>query len=182
MDPPPERLLQSVWQHQRLHRDVLTTTVGRPLRVLHPGFCNFEAGPDFQRAVIKIGSDDPISGDVEVDSRASDWRAHGHHTNPAFTRVILHAIWNGPAKTSLPTVRLQPHCDTPIKELAIWQTSEPPFPAEFAGQCRAPLAELNSDVQDNLLLQAAIVRLRAKAESLNRISRHHGRDVALWHG
>ena len=70
MDPPPERLLQSVWQHQRLHRDVLTTTVGRPLRVLHPGFCNFEAGPDFQRAVIKIGSDDPISGDVEVDSRA----------------------------------------------------------------------------------------------------------------
>ena len=36
--PPPEKLLQSVWQHQRLQRDRLKTADGRSLRVLHPGF------------------------------------------------------------------------------------------------------------------------------------------------
>ena len=36
--PPPEALMQTIWQHQRLQRDALTTVDGRPVRVLHPGF------------------------------------------------------------------------------------------------------------------------------------------------
>ncbi len=77
-DTPPERLLQTVWQHQRLRREALQTTDGRPVRVLHPGFWNHEAGPDFHRAVVQIGDASPSSGDVEVDPTAADWRAHGH--------------------------------------------------------------------------------------------------------
>ena len=41
---PPERLLQSIWRHQRLRRDLLRTLDGEPVRVLHPGFWNREAG------------------------------------------------------------------------------------------------------------------------------------------
>ena len=37
-DSPPERLLQAIWQHQRLRRDQLKTLDGQPVRVLHPGF------------------------------------------------------------------------------------------------------------------------------------------------
>ena len=37
---PPERLLQSIWLHQRLRREELQTLDGQPLRVLHPGFWN----------------------------------------------------------------------------------------------------------------------------------------------
>src|SRR3974390_3926155 len=37
-ESPPERLLQAVWQNQRLLRDRLSTLDGRPVRVLHPGF------------------------------------------------------------------------------------------------------------------------------------------------
>src|SRR5436190_18037027 len=86
--PPPERLVQAIWQHQRLRRDQLVTLDGQPVRVLHPGFANLEGGPDFRGAVIQFGSELPLSGDVEVDLRASGWHAHGHHRNPAFSNVI----------------------------------------------------------------------------------------------
>ena len=180
--PPPEALMQTIWQHQRLQRDALTTVDGRPVRVLHPGFWNHEAGPDFRRGVVRIGGAAPVSGDVEVDPRAADWQAHGHAANPAFNDVILHVVWNGPSHPTLPTVRLQPHLDAPLAELANWQATAAPLPTEYAGQCTAPLAALSSSAQDELLSQAASVRLREKAADFARHARTHGWEAALWHG
>ena len=174
--------MQTIWQHQRLQRDALTTVDGRPVRVLHPGFCNHEAGPDFRRAVVRIGEAAHLSGDVEVDPRTADWQAHGHATNPAFNDVILHVVWNGPSHPTLPTVRLQPHLDAPLAELANWQATAVPLPTEFAGQCTAPLAALSSPAQDELLDQAASVRLREKAADFARHARTRGWEAALWHG
>ncbi|MBR90765.1 MAG: hypothetical protein CMO66_05795 [Verrucomicrobiales bacterium] len=180
--PPPERLLQGIWQHQRIRRDRLHTCDGQILRVFHPGFWNYEAGPDFQRAVIQLGDGSPMTGDIEIDPAASDWRAHGHADNPGFGGVILHVVWNGPARTHLPTLRLQPHCDAPLKELSAWYTTAPPFPAEFAGQCRAPLAALSVETLEELLSQAALVRLQTKAAGMTRLARIYGWDAALWQG
>ncbi|MEK7707044.1 MAG: DUF2851 family protein, partial [Verrucomicrobiota bacterium] len=59
---PPERLLQAIWQHQRLHRDQLKTLDGETVRVLHPGFGSVEGGPDFRGAVVQIGDAAPRSG------------------------------------------------------------------------------------------------------------------------
>src|SRR5262245_35692089 len=61
---PPERLLQTIWQHQRLRRDQLQLLDGRPLKVLHPGFWNREAGPDFRGAVLQIDTGTPLTGDI----------------------------------------------------------------------------------------------------------------------
>src|ERR1041384_5899176 len=82
-DAPPERLLQAIWQHQRLQRDQLRTLDGEILRVLHPGFASVEGGPDFRGAVLQIGDAAPRSGDVEVDLRANGWGGHGHDKNTA---------------------------------------------------------------------------------------------------
>jgi hypothetical protein len=79
-ESPPERLLQTIWHHQRLVRDQLKTLDGETVRVLHPGFRNVEGGPDFRGAVVQFGDEPPQSGDVEVDLRASCWQTHGHHT------------------------------------------------------------------------------------------------------
>ena len=89
---PPEKLLQAVWQHQRLHRDRLATTDGKPVRVLHPGFASVEGGPDFRGAVLRFGDEPPVSGDVEIDLEPGGWRAHGHDKNAHFKNVILHVI------------------------------------------------------------------------------------------
>ena len=52
---PPEKLLQTIWLHQRLLRDRLKTADGRSVRVLHPGFVSVAGGPDFRGAVLQIG-------------------------------------------------------------------------------------------------------------------------------
>ena len=48
-------------------------------------------GPDFLGAEIEIAGS-TVLGDVEIHFRSSDWRAHGHHENPSFERVVLHVI------------------------------------------------------------------------------------------
>src|ERR1022692_1780139 len=97
---PPERLLQTVWHHQRLQRDQLQTVDGRMVRVLHPGFWNHEAGPDFRGAVVQIGREEARSGDVEIDWERQNWQTHQHHRNPAFANVILHVVWSAGTETA----------------------------------------------------------------------------------
>src|SRR5438034_10431053 len=80
---PPERLLQCLWHHQRLLRDRLTTVDGARLRVLHPGFWNHEAGPDFRGAIVQFACEPPRSGDVEIDLHPAGWRGHGHEIGRA---------------------------------------------------------------------------------------------------
>ena len=64
---PPESLLQQVWLYQRVVQDRLQTTDGRTVKVLHPGFWNKEPGPDFRKAVVQIGTDTAVTGDIEID-------------------------------------------------------------------------------------------------------------------
>jgi hypothetical protein len=95
---PPEKLLQAVWQHQRLQRNRLTTLDGKILRVLHPGFASTEGGPDFRGAVLQFEGEPPFAGDVEIDLQSSGWRAHGHDRNPNFKNVVLHVVWEASGK------------------------------------------------------------------------------------
>ena len=124
--PPPERLLQGIWHHQRLLRDRLRTLDGRTVRVLHPGFWNHEGGPDFRNAVLQFDSPPAQSGDVEIDLHPSGWRAHGHDRNPAFRNVALHVVWEAETKTdsSLPTLAIGSLLDASVDELRCWIGSE----------------------------------------------------------
>jgi hypothetical protein len=185
-DSPPERLLQAVWRHQRLLRDRLTTVDGRPVKVLHPGFHNLEGGPDFRGAVVQIGEEPAKSGDIELDLRASGWRAHGHDRNPAFRTVILHVIWQGEhaVEHGPPALALRGMLDSPLGELSLWLGAEngPGFPEAQRGGCCAPLRRLSNAQVLELLHQAAQVRLRGKAAQFQARARHAGWEQALWEG
>lgn len=184
-DSPPERLLQAIWQHQRLCRDELTTLDGISVRVLHPGFGNAEGGPDFKGAVIRIGGDPPCAGDVEVDLRASGWRAHGHDRNPAFKHVLLHVVWEAERTVGgPPLLPLRPALDAPLGELSLWLEREPvkPLPEHLRGKCSAPLRVLSQRQLLELLQQAADLRLRTKAAQFQARARHVGWEQTLWEG
>jgi hypothetical protein len=185
-DSPPERLVQTIWLHQRLLRDRLQTLDGQPLRVLHPGFRNVEGGPDFRAAVLQFGDDPARTGDVEVDLRPAGWRAHGHDRNPAFGQVILHVIWDGERATSggLPVLRLRPVLDAPIGELSLWLGGEAvaSFPEALRGRCCAPLRVLAADEVAALLAEAAQVRLQCKAALFQARARQVGWEQSLWEG
>lgn len=189
-EAPPEKLLQQIWFHQRLLRDELRTLDGRRLRVVHPGFWNQEPGPDFRDAIIQLEGAAPVVGDVEIDLQASGWRGHGHAENPAYAKVVLHVLWRASAnsgagheknRASNPQLALKPFLDAPFPELERWLACEPaPIPGAMQGLCRSPLGALSSELIDELLTQASLVRLRRKAAQIEARARQRGWDQALW--
>jgi len=186
VDSPPERLLQAVWQHQRLLRDRLQTVDGQPLRILHPGFLNREGGPDFRGAVVQFGEEAARTGDIEVDLRSSGWHSHGHDRNPAFGKVVLHVIWESerPARGAPPLLVLRHVLDAPIGELSLWLGAEgaQSFPAGSRGRCSKLLGGCKPEQLLELLRQAAQVRLRSKAEQFQARARQVGWEQSLWEG
>lgn len=183
---PPEALLQQIWLRQRLTRDRLRTLDGQPLTILHPGFWNRQPGPDFRNAIIRIGSEPPRSGDIELDLVPQGWTQHGHHTNPAYKNVILHVVWETPsaAASSIPCLALKPHLDSPWPDLARWLDtgSFALVPEGIVGKCSGPLRDLGKPELEALLCQAAAVRLAFKAEQLQARARQAGWEQALWEG
>jgi Protein of unknown function (DUF2851) len=188
-DLPSERLLQAVWQHQRLRRDQLKTADGKIVRVFHPGFISVEGGPDFQNAIVQIGDGAPRSGDVEIDLRSAGWRDHGHDKNKNFQNVMLHVVWDEEVKGSKFRVQgspevlfLQNFLDAPLEELSLLLENEPlrSLPENVRGKCCAPLRELDETQLTELLRQAARVRFQFKAEQFRARARHVGWEQALW--
>jgi hypothetical protein len=185
-ETPPEKLVQALWQHQRLRRGELRTLDNLPVRILHPGFLNREGGPDFKGAVIQFDHGPILTGDVEVDLHAQGWRAHGHDRNPAFSRVILHVLWSGekPARPTLPTLVIGNHLDAPLPELCFWLSSESAdvLPANQLGRCCAPLRDFDPTQLAELLRQAGFIRFHAKAAWFQAQARQTGWEQALWEG
>lgn len=185
---PAERLLQAIWQHQRLRRDELKTADGKTVRIFHPGFASVEGGPDFRNAVVQIGDETPRSGDVEIDLNAHNWRAHGHDKNRNFKDVLLHVVWQDVSnlKSGIqgpPTILpLKNVLDAPLAELSLLLENESlrVLPETLRGKCCAPMRELDRAKMAELLRQAARVRFESKAAQMRARARNVGWEQALW--
>jgi len=179
---PPEKLLQAVWQHQRIQRDRLKTPGGTRVRVLHPGFASAEGGPDFRGAVLQFDDEKPVAGDVEIDLQPGSWRAHGHDKNPNFKNVILHVVWEtAKANPDVPAVlALKTVLDSPLAALALALENESGLPENLRGRCAAPLRELAEPRLTALLHAAAKVRFQNKAAAMLARAKSSGWEQALW--
>jgi hypothetical protein len=186
---PSERLLQAIWQHQRLKRGELKTSDGKIIRVFHPGFASLEGGPDFCNAVLQIGDAAPRSGDVEIDLRSAGWRAHGHDKNKSFQNVLLHVVWDEEVQGSKfriqgspETLSLKNVLDAPLSELSLQLENESlrSLPENLRGKCCAPLRELDEVKLTELLRQAARVRFENKAAQFRARAKNAGWEQALW--
>ena len=80
-----------VWANRLFPQNNLTTTDGRRLQIINPGFINNDAGPDFFNATVII-DDKTWVGNIEIHVRASDWHRHHHTNDPAYRNVILHVV------------------------------------------------------------------------------------------
>lgn len=123
MQPPvlSERDLRHLWEHRLYSPLGLRTEDGESVTVYAPGSPNYDGGPDFINALIRIG---PIlfRGDVELHVHAGDWAAHRHHLDRRYNGVILHVALHAgtsPALTAsrreLPLLLLSP---TPAASLS----------------------------------------------------------------
>ena len=91
--PAAERAIQRLWSESRL-RFPARAASGATVELLSPGQWNRLGGPDFLGTELRVDGR-RVRGDTEIHLRASDWRAHGHHKDPAFANVILHAVLMG---------------------------------------------------------------------------------------
>ncbi len=86
-----EEFLHFIWENRLYFSENLQTVKGEPLEILSTGRRNFNSGPDFFNAKIKI--DDTIwAGNIEIHIKASDWEKHHHTPDKAYGNVILHAV------------------------------------------------------------------------------------------
>lgn len=61
------------------------------MSVLKPGTHNFDSGPDFFNARVRIG-ETTWAGNIEIHLKSSDWYAHHHQNDPAYENIVLHVV------------------------------------------------------------------------------------------
>ncbi|GAB4026675.1 DUF2851 family protein [Spirosoma koreense] len=163
-----------VWQYQYFLTTNLVTTDAESVQVLHPGFRNHNAGPDFTNARLLINEVEWV-GTVEMHTRTSDWLAHRHQHDRAYENVILHVVWqddqtargrrvsrsNG---TTLPTLELSPIVDPALLErYARLQDSPEPIPCASQFRSVSPLRVTS------MLDKAMLQRLERKAAHVQQV-------------
>lgn len=94
LSPITERHVQAIWYDRALRSECVASSDGETVRIVDPGAWNLEAGPDFRNAVLEVGlGRERVVGDVEVHLRPSDWTAHGHSADAAYSNVVAHVTW-----------------------------------------------------------------------------------------
>jgi hypothetical protein len=88
-----EEFLQFIWEQHLFNDDSLRTVSGETVEVIETGTHNFDAGPDFFNARIRI-AETLWAGNIEIHKNSSDWKKHSHQEDEAYDNIILHVVLN----------------------------------------------------------------------------------------
>lgn len=160
-----EHLLAQIWKRQLVAVERLVTGSGERVQVIYQGRENRDSGPDFVGAIIAVADGEPLTGDIELHFKASDWKNHGHHHDPRYNEVILQVVWDGDVAAMLqngkrvPTLSLC-QCLKGLLEDVRHQVRLPMFPGD---PCHNARQELGDSEIGKLLDEAGEERFLVKA-------------------
>jgi len=86
-----EEFLHYIWKYKLYKSGNLKKKKKKKIEIIKTGTHNFDSGPDFFNAKIKIDETVWI-GNVEIHMNSSDWFSHNHNTNKAYDNVILQVV------------------------------------------------------------------------------------------
>ncbi len=101
--------LSHVWEYQLFDTKEFKSINGESIRILEQGVLNVNAGPDFIDAQIYIDGLLMV-GDIEIHIKSSDFLKHGHQTDLAYSKMILHVVYENDVHLPFlkcPTVELK---------------------------------------------------------------------------
>ncbi|MEI6310659.1 MAG: DUF2851 family protein [Bacteroidota bacterium] len=104
-----EELLHFIWQYKLFHTHSLYSTDGEKIEILDFGRYNFDAGPDFSMAKIRINQT-ILVGNIEIHVYASDYIKHKHTNDSRYKNIILHVVYEEDktlANIAFPTIELK---------------------------------------------------------------------------
>ena len=174
-----------MWQHQLLKGTELVTEAGEPIRIIYPGRINDGRGADFRDAVMATNSG-LMKGDIEVHVKSSDWRAHRHHLDTAYNRVILHVVmWhNAKVATNLqngggvPILALHKYIKDPVSQ---WSDGVE-LPASLNMPCLKAAQRLTTGAMAEFLDSAGEERFFSKVAQLEADLAQMGASQCLYQG
>jgi hypothetical protein len=178
-----ERDIAHIWEGQRFPPQALATVDGQPLTVLYRGLPGRGPGPDFRDAVIETPRT-ILRGDVELHLRASDFRRHGHHRDPAYDGLALHFVYwadEGPS-TLLASGRrvalaaLAPWVEHRSGEIRRWLER----PALWREPCRSAPARMGDAAVAAVLDRLGDIRFRRRTAELRRALRREDPEEVLF--
>ena len=140
-----------------------------PLIIRSGGFWNHESGPDFKNAAIKLG-DNKLKGDIELHMRASDWFAHQHQHDSAYSNVILHVVCENDLSQDkrdlLPPMLVLKKAASDGKELR--------------GKCSELLYDMGIEKSREIFLKAGAHRFKEKSKRFTRQILIEGTEQSFW--
>ena len=181
-----ESLVHHIWDGQHFSHEDLHTTDGRAIQIMKSGFWNRDAGPDFVRAEVIM---DGVlhTGDVEIHVNASEWQAHGHHTDSKYNNVIIHVVLWDDAITlrmtkqdgkKIPTVVLYERLDESIGKL-LGDLHEAQAESD---DCRVTGMALDQKTLTNILDSMGQERFVEKTEQFQQRSQEADLEQLLYEG
>ena len=178
-----EHFLQILW-NERYLLDALCCQNGSSLQIIHQGDWNVAAGPDFRDAALIINGK-LVRGDVEIHQRTSDWLRHGHHLDPLYANVVLHAVWedDGPVDRTPSNVLVLQDSLNPAWKLLLHEVENICYPYARQlppGKCAIRWA-LTDDVKiQEVLAAAGLARFEAKTARFARQAAAQPPDQTLY--
>ncbi len=160
-----EAFLHYLWQNQLVDLNQLIFN-HEPVEIIHPGWPNNDAGPDFFNIRIKLNGT-IWAGNAEIHVRSSDWLHHGHHDDPAYDNVVLHLVVDHDQEVAnskgipVPTVQIN-------YDPALWKRYEYLLNAKSWIPCQDDVHVLPPEKIRFWLYKLAVERLEQKAGEMSR--------------
>lgn len=87
-----EDFLHFIWKLQLFPSIKMVTTKNKSIEIVKQGLLNFNSGPDFLNAKIRVNNQLWV-GNVEIHLKSSDWYIHQHEKDESYNAVVLHVVW-----------------------------------------------------------------------------------------
>ncbi|MEO8446842.1 MAG: DUF2851 family protein [bacterium] len=166
-----ENFICRIWENNSFY-DGLKTTDGEIVKVIEYGEKNYDAGPDYKNARVKIG-EKIYYGSIEIHRSASDWYHHNHKGDNKYNDVILHVVFydeeNSPSplvkkSRSLATVVLSKFLTTSIHR--IWKEIINTPTENFKLPCHEKINSVPDLIKADWLSELSKVRLIYKTDRI----------------
>lgn len=166
-----ENFISRVWENSSYYAN-LSTTAGLPVEVLYYGEKNFDSGPDYKNAKLKIDGI-TYSGDVEIHRDFKGWKEHNHTKDAKYNKVILQVVmWENEnsrlpvmrKSRSIPTVVLSKFLHRPISD--IWREIIDTPSEKFKLPCFSSIHTINTAYKKTCIEDFAVKRLKYKASRI----------------
>jgi len=156
-----EEFLHYIWKYRLFNNNSLIADTGDKIEVLNQGTHNFDAGPDFFNAKIKINNT-VWAGNVEVHINSSDWFKHHHQNNKAYDNIILQVVYKNDKQVHrengeiIPTIELQ-------FDKKLWKKYDSLIGNQSWIACQSDIEAVDSFIIQNWIDKLAIERLEDKS-------------------